>query len=172
MIISLMGFMGSGKSSIGRRLSAQMGLPLIDLDDYIVERERRSINEIFEEHGESFFRLLETHYLTQVLERYDEAIVALGGGTPCQEQNWPLLHATTSVYLRRKKSYLYDNLKKKKSKRPIIKKLSDKKLKKLINDKMTDRAPYYERADIIINAQGSKRELTDRVVKKVHKYNK
>jgi len=85
----LVGLMGSGKSSIGRRLSARLNLPLIDLDDYIVEQAGCSIPEIFEQDGEGAFRRMETRVLRQVVGR--SAVIATGGGVVLSETNRQIL---------------------------------------------------------------------------------
>ncbi|MDQ6970457.1 MAG: shikimate kinase [Mariprofundus sp.] len=85
----LIGLMGSGKSSIGRRLATCLSLPLIDLDDYIVEKAGRSIPQLFEQDGESFFRQLESQALQEVLGK--DAVIATGGGIVMGEKNRRLL---------------------------------------------------------------------------------
>jgi len=91
----LVGLMGSGKSSIGRRLAKHLNVALIDLDDYIVEKDGRSIPEIFEQSGESFFRQLETECLRQVLGK--PAVIATGGGVVMSAPNRLLLKAHPPV---------------------------------------------------------------------------
>lgn len=159
MIISLLGFMGSGKSSIGRRLSKMMNIPLIDLDEYLEAKEGLSINEIFDQHGEDFFRLLESHYLMQIVKSKEDLILALGGGTPCRKANWKYIKKTHSVYLKRSEKYLFNNLKEKKSKRPIIKNLNNTELKLLVKNKLADRSKFYEKAKMIIDIDLSKKQI-------------
>jgi len=91
----LVGLMGAGKSSIGRRLARCLRLPLIDLDDYIVEKDGRSIPQIFEQDGESFFRKIETAALAEVLDQ--DAVIATGGGIVMAEENRALLNAHPPV---------------------------------------------------------------------------
>ena len=78
MIIVLIGYMGSGKSSIGRRLSEKLDFDLVDLDDYIVEKENASVKEIFETKGEIYFRKKEEEYLQALLKEEGDFILALG----------------------------------------------------------------------------------------------
>ncbi|MFQ5519546.1 MAG: shikimate kinase [Mariprofundus sp.] len=85
----LVGLMGSGKSSIGRRLAKSLGLPLIDLDDYIVEKAGRSIPKIFEQDGEDAFRQMETNALREVVGQ--AAVIATGGGAVLSEINRQIL---------------------------------------------------------------------------------
>jgi len=91
----LVGLMGSGKSSIGRRLAAQLELPLIDLDDYIIGRAGRSIPEIFEQDGEAVFRQMETDALREVIDK--QAVIATGGGVVMSETNRQILTAHPPV---------------------------------------------------------------------------
>lgn len=159
-----MGFMGSGKSSIGRRLSRKLKMKLIDLDDYIIKKEKRSIADIFESNGEAHFRQLESKYLKVILKSHKKVVIALGGGTPCQEENWKMIKKTKSVYLKRTEPYLFNRLKDKKEQRPLIQSLNDEELKSLIRSKMAIRAPYYEKAEYIIDLDLTKKELTTIIV--------
>lgn len=152
--------MGSGKTSIGRKLAKKMNIDLIDLDAYIVKKEGKSINKIFEKYGESYFRKTETTHLKELIKKHKKCIIALGGGAPCNEINWKAISKTKSIYLNRSEEYLFENLKNKKAKRPIIKDMDDKELKKFIHEKMKERAPFYERADIIIDLDLSKDSMT------------
>ena len=166
MIISLMGFMGSGKSTFGRRLADHYKLNFIDLDDYIVENEKMSINEIFDGKGEEAFRKLENQYLGRIIENEDKCVLSLGGGTPCREQNWDLLNLTRSIYLKRTPLFLFNILKSKKAKRPLIKDLADHEIRDLINRKLEQRAAFYKRAELIFYGYGSKKALAERLAKK------
>ena len=83
MKIVLLGYMASGKSTIGREISKKLDMKFIDLDDYISKREKRSISEIFKVEGEIYFRKIESSYLGEILNSKDSFILSLGGGTPC-----------------------------------------------------------------------------------------
>jgi len=83
MNIVLLGYMGCGKSSIGNELASKTAMEFLDLDDYIESQEKKSISQIFEDHGEIYFRKKEHLYLKEVLEKYKNSIISLGGGTPC-----------------------------------------------------------------------------------------
>ena len=101
----LVGLMGSGKSSIGRRLAKHLNVDLIDLDSYIIEKDGRSIPEIFEQSGERFFRQLETECLRQVLGK--PAVIATGGGVVMSALNRQLLKAHPPViWLKAKPEFL------------------------------------------------------------------
>jgi len=101
--------MGSGKSSIGRRLAARMGVPLIDLDDYIVEQAGMTIPEIFATHGEEAFRAMETKALAEALG--ENAVIATGGGAVMREDNRALLKAHPPViWLQASPEFLADRI--------------------------------------------------------------
>ena len=87
MKIVLIGYMASGKSTIGKILAKELNLSFIDLDHYISDREQMSIPEIFNQKGEIYFRKIETKCLLEVLEKEQEFILSLGGGTPCYGNN-------------------------------------------------------------------------------------
>ncbi|MCL4137402.1 UNVERIFIED_CONTAM: hypothetical protein GTU68_026081 [Idotea baltica] len=101
MKIVLLGYMASGKSSIGKKLSKRLAMNFIDLDDYIIEKEKLSISEIFETKGEIYFRLIENRYLKEILQNNHNFILSLGGGTPCYANNMELINKenVTSIYL-------------------------------------------------------------------------
>ena len=168
-IFTLLGFMGSGKTSIGKRLAQKLKIPFVDLDAHIEESEGLSVNQIFTTHGESVFRLLETHYLNAIIDKNDQLILSTGGGTPCYDQNWLALRQTNTIYLERTNKYLFKNLEKKKDKRPLIRNLSDEALKRLIREKMKIRAANYRKADLNYVAKSSKEDIVKGLSKKIKK---
>lgn len=89
--IVLTGFMGAGKTSIGKALSRKLKLPFLDTDRLIVEKEGMSINQIFRQKGEERFRILETQTLQELCRREDSFVLSTGGGLPLREENRPLL---------------------------------------------------------------------------------
>ena len=98
--IILIGFMGAGKTAVGKRLARQMQLPFVDTDDWIEAQEGRSISDIFAEDGEAYFRTLETDALHRLLDSKERCVISVGGGLPVQPQNWPVLRQLgTVVYL-------------------------------------------------------------------------
>lgn len=148
--IFLIGYMGSGKSTMGRSLSALLKRELIDLDHYIEGRFRRTVREIFAERGEDAFREIERNMLHEVGE-FDNVIVACGGGTPCYFDNMDymnrqgitvLLNASHEALMRRL------SLPKAKAKRPIIADKTDEELSQFIVEALEKRAPFYNRAQL------------------------
>lgn len=99
--IILIGFMGAGKTSIGKKLAKSAGLQFADTDELIEEQSGRSISDIFAEDGEEYFRNLETEMLEQLLEKQERMVIAVGGGLPVREKNRKLLKQLgTAVYLK------------------------------------------------------------------------
>ena len=120
--IILTGFMGSGKTTAGIRLSYRLRLPLLDTDKWIEKEEGRTISEIFALQGEETFRKMETSALRTLLELEGEQIISTGGGLPMQEENRELLKKLgTVVFLRIKPETVYDRLKGDNT-RPLLKK--------------------------------------------------
>ena len=151
MKIFLIGFMGTGKTHWGRRLSEKLAIPFFDLDEEIVKQEGKSINEIFATNGEEYFRLLERNVLHIISEYNDSFIMACGGGTPCFYNNIDYMNQQgISVWLNTSVDVLYDRLLKEKNKRPLIKELNDQHLRGYILKKFSDRKIYYEQASITI----------------------
>ncbi len=110
--IILIGFMGSGKTSVGLKLSYRMRIPVEDTDRQIERREGRSIREIFDTQGEQAFRRMETELLREIRNRNYERIVSVGGGTPVLPENRELLRSCgTVVYLRIRPETVYERLK-------------------------------------------------------------
>lgn len=100
MRIALIGYMGSGKSTLGKLLSERMNIPFMDLDTIIETREQQTIAEIFQNRGEEYFRQLESTALKEVLEMKTSYILATGGGTPCFFDQMSMLNKSCStVYL-------------------------------------------------------------------------
>ncbi|WP_266203389.1 shikimate kinase [Pontibacter kalidii] len=83
MRIFLIGMMGSGKTTLGRRLAQQLGYTFVDLDEYLVQRQGQSIAQIFERQGQEHFRKLERQALEEVVQQYEKAVISTGGGAPC-----------------------------------------------------------------------------------------
>jgi shikimate kinase len=151
MKIFLIGFMGSGKTHWGRLLSEKLKLPFFDLDEQVVFAEKKTINEIFIEKGEQYFRMKEKELLHAITESYGAFIMSCGGGAPCYFNNIEYMHrAGTTVWLNTPLEILFQRLLKEKEQRPLIRDLSDAQLRSFIKKKYADRKIYYEQADMII----------------------
>lgn len=151
MRIYLIGFMGSGKTHWGRLLSSKLTLPFFDLDRQIMEEEKKSIVEIFEEKGEEYFRMMEKEVLYILTESHESFVMACGGGTPCYFNNIDYMNNNgTSVWLNTRLDVLFNRLLKEKEARPLLRSLTDAQLKQFILKKFSERRIYYEQANLVI----------------------
>lgn len=152
MKIILMGYMGSGKSTLGKALANAKNIPFIDLDDYIAERENSSIPHIFKTKGEIYFRKKETEYLQELLQNPNDFVLALGGGSPCFGNNISIIKTadTTSIYLKYQPKNLALRLVKEKTHRPMITDINDDELEDFIRKHLFERNPFYMQADCLI----------------------
>lgn len=147
--IILMGFMGSGKSTIGKLLSQEMKYSFIDLDSYIEHRYHKTINHLFDEKGEEEFRQIESEMLREVLQ-FEEVVISTGGGTPCFNNNLELIRQSgITVYIEVDEDIICARLAKAKISRPLIKQKSEDEIRDYVRETILRRAPFYEQADII-----------------------
>jgi shikimate kinase len=154
MKIYLIGFMGSGKSYWGRKLSASLNIPFFDLDDVIVMREGKPITEIFANQGEEYFRLLEKDTLINLTESHDAFVVSSGGGTPCFFGNIDYMKEHGKViWLNTSTQVLIDRLLKEKKHRPLLMDIPDEDMKSFIIKKLHDRKMYYEQAHLSLHEE-------------------
>ena len=169
MKIVLLGYMASGKSSIGKLLSKKLSMKFLDLDDYIINKEGMSIAEIFEKKGEVYFRVIENKYLKEVLNTKDQFILALGGGTPCYANNMEEINKgdTVSIYLQGKTKTMIDRLIKKKSKRPLIASLADDKIPEFVAKHLFERRLYYELAKVTVEIDAKSKKEVAKELKKL-----
>ncbi len=146
--IILLGYMGSGKSTIANRLSNSTEIPFVDLDKSIEERTNLSINEIFEQKGEIYFRKLEREIFIELLNSSGNLIISLGGGAPCYANNHELLKGknVVSIYLKASVETLFERLVSNKSKRPIIANMDEDELREFIAKHLFERSFYYNQA--------------------------
>ncbi len=145
--------MGCGKSTIAQKLSGMISIPYIDLDEYIEEKAKMSIKEIFDTQGEIHFRKLEHTYFLELLNSPDEIIIGLGGGTPCYANNHELLIGddVVSIYLKASIETLFNRLAANRSKRPLIADKTDEEMKEFIAKHLFDRSFYYNHAQHKVN---------------------
>ncbi|MCR8666067.1 shikimate kinase [Aestuariibaculum sp. M13] len=154
MILILVGYMASGKSTIGRILAEKLNYDFLDLDDYIEEQEQTSIKTIFQTKGEIYFRKAETKYLRELLDSKSNLILSLGGGTPCYSNNMDLIlkaDNVKSVYLKASIPTLVNRLKGEKGKRPLVAHIeTDEELTEFIGKHLFERSPFYSQANIVL----------------------
>ena len=158
----IVGFMGSGKSFVGKKLSEKLQLDFIDLDHYIEQIENKSISEIFNNQGEDYFRKLELKYFTSILKE-ENTIISLGGGTPTHNKIMKLItESGTSFYLKCNTKTILKRLVECNKNRPLIKNLSERNLKIFIEKKLSERSKFYEKANYIVS--NNKEEAINEII--------
>lgn len=161
MNIYLIGFMGAGKTTVGKLLAEKLDLPFVDLDDIIEKKNDLTIPMIFEKHGEKYFRSLETDIL-QRIAHYPGNIVATGGGIVLSAKNRKIMKDTgTTVYLKWQPNILCQRIKNS-THRPLLKGKNKSQLVQFIDSMVEKRKPFYEQADIII--EGTKETTPGEIV--------
>ena len=166
--IVLIGYMGSGKSVVSKKLSKLIGIPDIELDELIEEVSKMSIEQLFKVKGELFFRKQEHKLFLDVLNANQDAIISTGGGTPCYFNNHELLNGknVVSIYLKASIETLYDRLTRAKQKRPLIASLDDNEIKEFIAKHLFDRSFYYNQATYKVDVNNkSIDEITTEIAK-------
>lgn len=169
MRIYLIGFPGSGKTFVGRRLAANLGCRFLDLDELIEESEGSSIPQIFEKKGEVYFRKSEQKALNTT-KSLETTIISCGGGTPCFFDNISVMkNAGTVIFLETPVPILMKRLAKEIGKRPLLKNEND--LKNYIKNTLETRLPFYEQADLIFhqNEESDQYEELARYLKRFRK---
>lgn len=163
--IFLIGFMGSGKTTLGKKIASHLHLSFIDMDHYIEEKEKRTITSIFEMDGEARFREIEHEALKDLLDK-ENVLVSCGGGTPCFHNNMQLINKVAqSVYLKVDPEMLLGRLKGATTQRPLLANLSMEELRLQISEKLAAREPYYLQSKIIHTSKGSpNRDLADLLI--------
>lgn len=157
----LIGFMGAGKSTIGKFAARHNDLIFLDLDHYIEEREGMEIREIFRLHGEDHFREIEKVSLAEVIAMKENLLVSAGGGTPCFFDNMARMNAAgTTLYLDLSSARLTDRLRRAKSKRPLLRTIEGD-LQVFVHKKLMQRAEFYAQAQIIVpENQANKKDIS------------
>lgn len=151
--VFLIGFMGCGKSTTGKKLAKNIGYAFFDTDTEIEKMTGKSIPEIFEQEGEAAFRMIE-HSVIESLSQRKNAIVATGGGTPCFYNNIQIMRdAGITVYLRMSAESLAKRLQQSKTVRPLLLRLSPAQLLPAIEEQLEKRKPFYEQASLKIKGE-------------------
>ena len=149
--IVLIGYMGAGKTTVGRMLAKDMGLMFYDLDWYITSRMRRTVAQIFEESGEEWFRRIERNMLHEVAE-FENVVISCGGGTPCFFDNMDYLNLQSeTVYLKATPEVLYAHLKMGKSVRPLLLNKTPEEVEAFVKQQLQQREPYYSKAKHVLD---------------------
>lgn len=150
--IFLVGYMGAGKTTIGKVLSKLIGLTFIDLDYYIEGRFRKTVAQLFAERGEEGFRSIERNMLHEVAE-FEDVLVSTGGGTPCFFDNMEFMNQQgTTIYLQVSVDELASRLELCKHTRPVLKNRTGDELKSFVAESLSGRLPFYQKATIVFDA--------------------
>ncbi|MBN1822562.1 MAG: shikimate kinase [Prolixibacteraceae bacterium] len=146
MKIYLIGYMGCGKSTLGRKLANKLNIPFVDMDHYIEERNYKTVPQIFAEDGEEAFRLKEQKALHELSE-FTNVVIATGGGAPCFFDNMELMNKSgKTIYLNIDPKILAYRLMHSKTERPLIKGKSKEELISFIDETLKKRNEFYSQA--------------------------
>ena len=149
--IIIIGYMGAGKTTVGKALSKELNIPFDDLDWYIESRMRKTVPQIFAERGEEGFRKIEHSMLHEVAE-FENVIISCGGGTPCFYDNMDYLNAQgDTVYLKASPEVLYGHLKIGKTERPLLKNKTPEEMQEYIREQLDKREQYYLQAKHVLD---------------------
>ncbi len=156
--IFIIGYMGSGKTTVGKRLARSLSLSFIDLDAFIENKYRKSVSDIFAEKGEEHFRKIENRALLEVAN-IEDVVISTGGGTPCFFDNMDVMNkAGTTVYIQADPEELAARLLASKTVRPLIAGKPREEIIPFITEHLAQRECYYKRAQIVYH--------TDRMITK------
>jgi len=165
-LIFLIGFMGSGKTTLGRKLAARLGYPFMDLDHILEAQAGMTIAQYFSEFGEDAFRKLESEVLKQT--NYPQhAVVSTGGGLPCFFDNMQWINAHgRSVYIKLPPKTLASRLENEKEQRPLLREKHGEALIGFIADKLVEREHYYSQATFITDGLSLTAEKVEQLLKR------
>lgn len=159
--IYLIGFMGSGKTYWGRQWAHHLQRKFIDIDQLIEEQERLSVQQIFEKHGEEWFREKEAIALRSLVDEKN-TLISCGGGAACFHDNMAFMNETGhTVYLEATPKFLLQNIVREPDARPLLKNMNEAEMLFFIEKKLAERKSFYHKAKLILNAE----ELTFETIK-------
>lgn len=149
--IILIGYMGAGKTTVGKALAAELGLRFYDLDWYIESRMRKTVAQLFAELGEEGFRRIERNMLHEVAE-FEGVLISCGGGTPCFYDNMQYINQQgLTLYLKASPEVLYKHLKMGKSVRPLLLNKTPEEVQRFISEQLKAREQFYTRAQFTLD---------------------
>lgn len=149
--IILIGYMGAGKTTVGKALAAELGLRFYDLDWYIESRMRKTAAQLFAELGEEGFRRIERNMLHEVAE-FEGVLISCGGGTPCFYDNMQYINQQgLTLYLKASPEVLYKHLKMGKSVRPLLLNKTPEEVQRFISEQLKAREQFYTRAQFTLD---------------------
>ena len=149
--IIIIGYMGAGKTTVGKALAHDLGVMFYDLDWYIESRMHKTVKQIFDEVGEEGFRKIEHNMLHEVAE-FENIVLSCGGGTPCFFDNMDYMNTLgETLYLKATPETLYEHLKMGKGVRPLLLNKTPEEVKVFIREQLKQREPFYEKAKHILD---------------------
>ena len=149
--IIIIGYMGAGKTTVGKALAKELGVMFYDLDWYIESRMRKTVKQIFDEIGEEGFRKIERNMLHEVAE-FENVVVSCGGGTPCFFDNMDYMNQLVeTIYLKASPETLHTHLKMGKGVRPLLLNKTPEEVEIFIREQLKLREPFYNKAKHIID---------------------
>lgn len=149
--IILIGYMGAGKTTVGKALAAELGLRFYDLDWYIESRMRKTVAQLFAKLGEEGFRRIERNMLHEVAE-FEGVLISCGGGTPCFYDNMQYINQQgLTLYLKASPEVLYKHLKMGKSVRPLLLNKTPEEVQRFISEQLKAREQFYTRAQFTLD---------------------
>ncbi|GHS93932.1 shikimate kinase [Bacteroidia bacterium] len=150
--IFLIGYMGSGKTTMGKQLAKKLNLQFVDMDLFIENRYHKSISAIFEEKGEATFREIERKTLHEIID-FENVIISTGGGLPCFFDNMDMMNQSgITIYLKVSVEELAKRLRTGKQKRPLVKDKKPEELKDFIAMNLEKREAFYNKATFIFES--------------------
>lgn len=159
MRILLIGYMGSGKSTLGKWIAKHLNYSFIDMDELIEQEQNQTISEIFAKQGEEAFRLIEKETISK-LSTYHNAVIATGGGAPCFYDNAAQLNKLgLTIYLKLTPIVLVERLRGATHWRPLVAEKNEKELLDFITQKLIEREPFYNKAKVIADANHLDNEM-------------
>jgi len=165
MIISLIGFMAAGKTTVGKKIAQRLDYDFIDLDQYVEKKQKMSVQELFKTKGEKYFRKLEKKYLKYILSNYDNLVISPGGGIVLNEKNIKILKKKTVPFLLKASSNTVLKRIDKLEERPLLNNESPKKTIEKLLDK---RDKHYNQFENVINTDNKRIEkIVDEIIVKL-----
>lgn len=167
--IFLVGFMASGKSRIGKMLANKLQYDFVDADEYIEAKAELTISQIFEKHGEAYFRNLERKYLQELLQK-EKTVISTGGGMACHFNNMAQMNEKGwTVFLEVPSPIIVSRLLQAKNTRPLVARFEEDKeaLLQFVESKLNERLPFYQQAHLTVPC---KMLTPTKIVKLLHGY--
>ena len=164
--IFLIGYMGCGKTTLGGKIAARLGVAFVDLDKVIEAKYHKTVSEIFSEFGQEYFRKIEHNTLLQVAD-YENVLIATGGGTPCFFDNMDIMNSCgDTIYICLKPEELATRFTKSNvAKRPLLKEKEGAEMIDFIKNTLAEREKFYMQAKYIID--GTDKDIVDKIVQLV-----